>query len=78
MKADVTKKDEMERAFQKTVEKFGYIDILLNNAGIIDDRNWEKEVAINIVSLLHICNFLTNIIISCSRKLPQVKATYLD
>lgn len=51
IRADVTKKDEMEKAFQETINKFGFIDILLNNAGILDETIWEREVAVNIVSL---------------------------
>ncbi|XP_063058326.1 15-hydroxyprostaglandin dehydrogenase [NAD(+)]-like [Engraulis encrasicolus] len=35
-------------AFQKTVEKFGGIDIVCNNAGILNEGNWEKSVAINL------------------------------
>lgn len=36
------------------------IDIVINNAGILDERRWEKEIAVNIVSdneivLLSIC-----------------------
>lgn len=26
------------------------IDIVINNAGILDERRWEKEIAVNIVS----------------------------
>ena len=28
----------------------GNIDIVINNAGILDERRWEKEIAVNIVS----------------------------
>lgn len=26
------------------------IDIVVNNAGILDERRWEREIAVNIVS----------------------------
>lgn len=26
------------------------IDIVINNAGILDERRWEREIAVNIVS----------------------------
>lgn len=29
----------------------GNIDIVVNNAGILDERRWEKEIAVNIVSV---------------------------
>lgn len=32
-----------------TVDTFGGIDILCNNAGILDESNWEKMVSINLV-----------------------------
>jgi len=40
-------------AFQRTIETFGTLDIVVNNAGIIEQNEWEKEVDINLVG--HIC-----------------------
>ncbi|KAF5305619.1 hypothetical protein FQR65_LT07700 [Abscondita terminalis] len=50
IKVDVSDKNLLEDAFKQTVEKFNNIDILINNAGIMDDSVWEKEIDINIVS----------------------------
>ena len=36
-------------AFQRTIETFGALDIVVNNAGILDEIDWEKEVDINLV-----------------------------
>ena len=36
-------------AFQRTTETFGTLDIVVNNAGILDEIDWEKEVDINLV-----------------------------
>jgi short-subunit dehydrogenase involved in D-alanine esterification of teichoic acids len=36
-------------AFQRTIDTFGTLDIVVNNAGIIDEIDWEKEVDINLV-----------------------------
>ena len=33
---DVTKRAEVEKLTEKTIEKYGRIDILINNAGVID------------------------------------------
>nr|XP_023028802.1 15-hydroxyprostaglandin dehydrogenase [NAD(+)]-like [Leptinotarsa decemlineata] len=48
IQCDVTKMEEIQIAFESTLEKFGSIDILINNAGILDDLNWEREIAINL------------------------------
>jgi NAD(P)-dependent dehydrogenase (short-subunit alcohol dehydrogenase family) len=37
-------------AFKKTYETFKALDIVINNAGILDDGRWELEIAINVVS----------------------------
>jgi len=36
-------------AFQRTTETFGTLDIVVNNAGILDEIDWEKQVDINLV-----------------------------
>ncbi|XP_046752277.1 15-hydroxyprostaglandin dehydrogenase [NAD(+)]-like [Diprion similis] len=48
---DVTKPEELEAAFAKTVKEFGGLDIVINNAGIMDDARWELEININLTSL---------------------------
>ena len=37
-------------SFKTTIATFGHIDIVINNAGIMNDRFWELEVDINLVS----------------------------
>jgi NAD(P)-dependent dehydrogenase (short-subunit alcohol dehydrogenase family) len=36
--------------FKKTHKTFKGLDIVINNAGILDDSRWELEIAINVVS----------------------------
>jgi 15-hydroxyprostaglandin dehydrogenase (NAD) len=43
----------VSEAFQRTIETFGTLDIVVNNAGILNESEWEKEVDINLVG--HIC-----------------------
>ncbi|CAH1116662.1 unnamed protein product [Phaedon cochleariae] len=47
IKTDVTKAEQMDAAFALAVSKFGKLDLVINNAGIMNDANWELEIAIN-------------------------------
>ena len=38
--------------FDAAVSKFGAVDICCNNAGIMDERIWEKMLAINTVPIV--------------------------
>ncbi|TSC87693.1 MAG: 3-oxoacyl-(acyl-carrier-protein) reductase [Microgenomates group bacterium Gr01-1014_16] len=45
IRADVSKEDEVKRLVSETVKKFGKIDILINNAGVIIDRQgWKSDI----------------------------------
>lgn len=48
IKTDVTNTAELEEAFKKTHTTFKALDIVINNAGILDDGRWELEIAINV------------------------------
>lgn len=39
-------------AMIKTVKTFGHFDILINNAGVMNDTIWEKQIDINLVGML--------------------------
>lgn len=45
---DVTDYPQYEESFQTTISEFGNIDIVINNAGIMNDRFWELEVDVNL------------------------------
>ncbi len=42
IKVDVTKKEEVDKMVEKVVEKFGKIDVIINNAGITSDAKLVK------------------------------------
>lgn len=55
--ADVSKKEDLEKLVAETIEKFGTVDILINNAGILDGfmtvgdldfKVWEKVMDVNV------------------------------
>uniref|UniRef100_A0A3Q0RVQ3 15-hydroxyprostaglandin dehydrogenase [NAD(+)] n=1 Tax=Amphilophus citrinellus TaxID=61819 RepID=A0A3Q0RVQ3_AMPCI len=49
---DVESEDELKAAFQKTIETFGGIDILCNNAGVFNEVTWEKTITINLMGTI--------------------------
>lgn len=64
--ADVSKRDEVLNVIRVTMEKFGRIDILFNNAGIvtpgkiegITEEQWDRAMAINVKSMYLFCHAL--------------------
>ncbi|CAH1270644.1 HPGD [Branchiostoma lanceolatum] len=53
---DVTDKDQLEGAFQQVVDRFGGLDLVVNNAGILNELDWEKCINVNLVSVVRGCN----------------------
>jgi NADP-dependent 3-hydroxy acid dehydrogenase YdfG len=61
---DVTDRSQAERAVEATVEKFGRLDIVINNAGVmllgpIEDapiEEWERMVHLNVLGLLYVAH----------------------
>ncbi|XP_051761110.1 15-hydroxyprostaglandin dehydrogenase [NAD(+)] isoform X3 [Ctenopharyngodon idella] len=52
IQCDVTDGGKLKDAFQNTVEKFGRLDIVINNAGINNEKNWEKTIEVNLTSVI--------------------------
>jgi NADP-dependent 3-hydroxy acid dehydrogenase YdfG len=58
--ADITDRNQAEAAVQQTVERFGGLDTLVNNAGLMllgpvvgaDTQEWDRMIAINVQGLL--------------------------
>ncbi len=61
IEADVTKADEVQNVIDKTVEKYGRVDVLFNNAGIMPVNNldqvardeWNNMLDINVKGVLN-------------------------
>jgi NAD(P)-dependent dehydrogenase (short-subunit alcohol dehydrogenase family) len=56
VKCDVSQKHEVEAMVKKTIDQWGKIDVLVNNAGIVEfvpflemkEENWDRMMAINL------------------------------
>jgi len=60
-KADVSKRDEVKKLVEYVVNKYGKIDVLINNAGIsesklfteVTDQDWQKVINNNLYSYMN-------------------------
>lgn len=50
IKTDVASKQQVQTAFNKVVDKFKFIDMVIANAGIMDEQDYEKTIGVNLVS----------------------------
>lgn len=53
---DVTDYTQFEEAFHATLEAFNVLDVVVNNAGVMNDRLWELEVDVNLVDISKFLN----------------------
>jgi NADP-dependent 3-hydroxy acid dehydrogenase YdfG len=61
VEADITDRTQAEAAVQQTIERFGRLDVLVNNAGLMllgpvvgaDPDEWDRMIAINLQGLLY-------------------------
>ncbi len=62
-KADISKKDEAEKLMEHTLSTFGSVDILINNAGIaqqklftdITNEDWNKMISVDLTGTYNCC-----------------------
>ena len=47
MRVDITSHSNFEAAFEKCFELYGGIDVVVNNAGMDGEINWESQLQIN-------------------------------
>jgi 15-hydroxyprostaglandin dehydrogenase (NAD) len=49
---DVTNEKQLTSAYKESVRKFGGLDVVCNNAGIGDEVNYKKTVAVNLTAVI--------------------------
>ncbi|XP_046544092.1 15-hydroxyprostaglandin dehydrogenase [NAD(+)]-like [Haliotis rubra] len=52
MKCDVLVEADLEGVFVAVRERYGGLDIVVNNAGIADEKNWSRMIDINLKSVI--------------------------
>ena len=66
IQADLSNPDDIKMLFQKALDHFGKIDILINNAGVAIDsdlekndhdwlRDWQKTMVVNLTAVGYLC-----------------------
>jgi NAD(P)-dependent dehydrogenase (short-subunit alcohol dehydrogenase family) len=64
VRADVSKSDEAQRVVQNVFNRFGQVDILFNNVGIVphgkihalSESEWDRTMTINVKSMYLLCH----------------------
>ncbi|XP_049598133.1 15-hydroxyprostaglandin dehydrogenase [NAD(+)] [Syngnathus scovelli] len=49
---DVRSEEQLKAAFKMAADTFGGIDIVCNNAGVLDEKEWELTLDINLVGVI--------------------------
>ena len=70
---DVTQQQSCEDAVSHTLEKFGHLDVLVNNVGIskrgsvldVTEEEWDMVMAVNVKSMM----------LTCRHAIPKMKET---
>jgi len=65
IKVDVSDSEQIRQMVEATIERFGKIDVLFNNAGIgvygrthvLSPEVWDKVMRVDIDSIFHVCRF---------------------
>jgi NADP-dependent 3-hydroxy acid dehydrogenase YdfG len=86
VEADITDPDESERAVQDTLDRFGRLDVLVNNAGIMllgtalhtTVEEWDRMVALNVSALLHLTHAAVPYLIDAASTAPRQVADIVN
>jgi NADP-dependent 3-hydroxy acid dehydrogenase YdfG len=84
--ADVTDPDDAERAVQDTLDRFGRLDVLVNNAGIMllgsalhtTLEEWDRMVSLNVSALLHVTHAAVPYLIDAASTAPRQVADIVN
>jgi NADP-dependent 3-hydroxy acid dehydrogenase YdfG len=84
--AEITDPDDAERAVQDTLDRFGRLDVLVNNAGITlfgtalhtTVEEWDRMVSLNVSALLHVTHAAIPYLIDAASTAPRQVADIVN
>ncbi len=76
IKGDITKENKVNDAIKRTIKRFGNIDVLINNAAIVqkkefiktEKKDWDKIIDVNIKGTLTVTKEFTKEILKLKKK----------
>ncbi|TCO42339.1 NADP-dependent 3-hydroxy acid dehydrogenase YdfG [Kribbella antiqua] len=79
IEADITDPDRAAEAIQVTLDRFGRLDVLVNNAGIMvlgtalhaTLEDWDRMIALNVDALLHVTHAAVPYLIDAAATSPR-------
>jgi NADP-dependent 3-hydroxy acid dehydrogenase YdfG len=77
--ADITRPESAYQAVQDTLDRFGRLDVLVNNAGVMllnsalhtTVEEWDRMVALNVAALLHVTHAAVPYLIDAASTSPR-------
>jgi NADP-dependent 3-hydroxy acid dehydrogenase YdfG len=86
VQADITDPQHAERAVQDTLDRFGRLDVLVNNAGIMllgtalhtTIEEWDRMISLNVSALLHVTHAAVPYLIDAASTAPRQVADIVN
>lgn len=52
----------LTEVFRKTKDTYGQLDLVVNNAGIVNEKNWQQCIDVNLVTISPVTGHLSSIL----------------
>jgi len=84
--ADITDPEQAERAVEQTLDRFGRLDVLVNNAGLMllgtalhaMIEEWDRMISLNVSALLHVTHAAVPHLIDAASTSPRQVADIVN
>jgi NADP-dependent 3-hydroxy acid dehydrogenase YdfG len=79
--ADITEPERAYEAVQGTLERFGRLDVLVNNAGVMlhtTVEEWDRMISLNVRALLHVTHAAVPYLIDAAATSPRQVADLVN